>query len=201
MPAVLIVFMETPSIIIALLKTTVSTSLCERLKTKLADISLLPMWSWSGLPSQSSSMQQLSQIVNSLINGFFRLSSLFLCMILMRKALRDPVIPWPIIHPCQSLFSSKSQLTQETLIFAFVSHFALSHFFAAIVLSLNCSRPCCVKWWGHWTWTGVSLEVDSESRSCCDGAGESILVQQGVEEFSQSYLGSLPSLCLKFGCW
>jgi hypothetical protein len=62
------------------------------------------MWSWSGLPFQSISMQQLSQIVNSLINGVFRFSSLVLCLILVRKALREPVIPLPIIRPCQFYF-------------------------------------------------------------------------------------------------
>jgi hypothetical protein len=41
MPTVLMVFMATPSIIIPLLEATISTSLYEKHKTKLADILLI----------------------------------------------------------------------------------------------------------------------------------------------------------------
>jgi hypothetical protein len=41
MPTVLMAFIRGPSIIIDLLEKTSSTSLCERLKTKLADILLM----------------------------------------------------------------------------------------------------------------------------------------------------------------
>jgi hypothetical protein len=117
-------------------------------------------------------------MVNSLINRVFRFSSLFLCFILVRKAPRDPVIPLPIIHPLQSLFSPKLQLTQEMLIFTLVSDFALSYFFAVMAkLILDCSRSCCVK-----------FEADLESRSRCDGAEESILVCGQFLVLSQTQL-------------
>jgi hypothetical protein len=92
-------------------------------------------------------------------------SSLFLCLILVRKALRDPVILLLIIHPRQSLFSLKSQLTQEMLIFALISDFALLYFFAVITkLSFDCLKSYNIK------------SADLESKSCCDSTKESILV-------------------------